>query len=160
MVQRKTNTISGEAYWAHIIQPTFQFEPSGMWSVEICNLDAANREIAEADGLTIKNKGDERGDHITLSQRVQTNDGQYRKMVVEDAKCLPFPSDKRIGNGSKIKALYTASPYPAKGQREAGVKGWLKKVQVIDLFEYEPDTFDVVPGGYEAPQPDEIPFDN
>ena len=48
--------ISGEAYWAHVITPNTKFNPDGEWSIEVCNLNAKNKKVAEADGLTIKNK--------------------------------------------------------------------------------------------------------
>ena len=60
--------ISGQAYWAHVMVPNTKFNPDGEYSIEICNLDDANLKIAEADGLTIKNKDDERGNFVTLKQ--------------------------------------------------------------------------------------------
>jgi hypothetical protein len=42
---------------------------------------------------------------------------------------------------------------------EEATKGWLNKVQVVNLIEYIPEdtTFDVIPGGYVG-EPEEIPF--
>ena len=51
--------ISGEAYWSHVITPNTKFNPDGEWSIEVCNLNTKNKKVAEGDGLTIKNKGDE-----------------------------------------------------------------------------------------------------
>ena len=51
------SVISGEAYWAHIMVPNTKFNDDGEWSIEICNLDEMNKEIAASDGLTIKNDG-------------------------------------------------------------------------------------------------------
>ena len=103
--------ISGEAYWAHVITPNTKFNPDGEWSIEICNLNAKNKKVAEGDGLTIKNKGDERGDFVTLKQYARNKEGTFRPMSVKDSERNPFPSSKRIGNGSKVNASYFPKPY-------------------------------------------------
>ncbi len=59
--------ISGTAFWAHVLTPNTRFDPDGEWSIEICNLDATNKKIAEDDGLSIKNKSDDRGDFVASS---------------------------------------------------------------------------------------------
>ena len=147
------SVISGEAYWAHIMVPNTKFNDDGEWSIEICNLDEMNKEIAASDGLTIKNEGDERGDFVTLKQYARTKGGDFRGMSVEDAQRKPFPSEKRVGNGSKVNASYYPKPYTQFG---GGVKGYLQGVQVIDLIEYGGGSeFDVVEGGYVAPQQEE-----
>tara|TARA_A100000172_G_scaffold80978_1_gene72204 strand:- start:1956 stop:2408 length:453 start_codon:yes stop_codon:yes gene_type:complete len=147
--------ISGEAYWAHVMTPNTKFNPDGEWSVEICNLDATNKKIAEADGLTLKNKGDERGDFVTLKQYARTKDGTFKPMSVKDAQRNPFPADKRVGNGSKVNASYYPKPYDQYG---GGVKGYLQGVQVVDLVEYNTDDFDVVEGGYVNQEESNVPF--
>ena len=149
--------ISGEAYWAHVITPNTKFNPDGEWSIEVCNLDDATRKIAEVDGLTIKNKGDERGDFVTLKQYARSKDGTFRAMSVKDSERNPFPSDKRVGNGSKVNASYFPKPYSQYG---GGVKGYLNGVQVVELVEYSTDDFDVVPGGYVNQEASDIPFGN
>ena len=148
--------ISGTAYWAHILTPNKKFNADGEWSIEICNLDKKNKEIAEADGLTIKNKGDERGDFVTLKQYALTKDGTPRPMPVKDSLRNPFPGDKRVGNGSKVNASYFPKEYSAYG---GGVKGYLLGVQVVDLVEYlgGGDEFAVVEDGY-VNETDDIPF--
>ena len=80
------SVISGEAYWAHVITPNTKFNPDGEWSIEVCNLDAKNKKIAEGDGLTIKNKDDDRGDFVTLKQYARTKDGSPRKISVKDSQ--------------------------------------------------------------------------
>ena len=147
--------ISGEAYWAHVITPNTKFNPDGEWSIEICNLNAKNKKVAEGDGLTIKNKGDERGDFVTLKQYARNKEGTFRPMSVKDSERNPFPSSKRIGNGSKVNASYFPKPYTQYG---GGVKGYLNAVQVVDLVEYNTDEFDVVNGGYINTEVEEIPF--
>jgi|TARA_R100000656_G_scaffold61366_1_gene47381 hypothetical protein len=149
------SVISGQAYWAHVIAPNTKFNPDGEWSIEICNLNAKNKKVAEADGLTIKNKGDERGDFVTLKQYARSKDGSFRPMTVKDSERNVFPSSKRIGNGSSVNASYFPKPYTQYG---GGVKGYLNAVQVVDLVEYNVDEFDVVEGGYVNNEAEEIPF--
>jgi hypothetical protein len=147
--------ISGDAYWAHVITPNTKFNPDGEWSIEVCNLDDTNKKIAKSDGLTIKNKGDERGDFVTLKQYARTKDGTFRPMSVKDAQRNLFPNDKRVGNGSKINASYYPKEYTQYG---GGVKGYLQGVQVVDLVEYNTDDFEVIEGGY-VNNENSIPFE-
>ena len=149
------SVISGQAYWAHVIAPNTKFNPDGEWSIEICNLNAKNKKVAEADGLTIKNKGDERGDFVTLKQYARSKDGSFRPMTVKDSERNVFPSSKRIGNGASVNASYFPKAYTQYG---GGVKGYLNAVQVVDLVEYNVDEFDVVEGGYVNNEAEEIPF--
>ena len=137
------SVISGDAYWAHVITPNTKFNPDGEWSIEVCNLNAKNKKVAEADGLTIKNKGDERGDFVTLKQYARTKDGTPRAISVKDSQRNAFPSDKRVGNGSKVNVSYFPKEYTVYG---GGVKGYLNAVQVTDLVEYSMDDFGVVEG--------------
>ena len=147
--------ISGDAYWAHVITPNTKFNPDGEWSIEVCNLDDTNKKIAKSDGLTIKNKGDKRGDFVTLKQYARTKDGTFRPMSVKDAQRNLFPNDKRVGNGSKINASYYPKEYTQYG---GGVKGYLQGVQVVDLVEYNTDDFEVIEGGY-VNNENSIPFE-
>ena len=146
--------ISGEAYWAHVITPNTKFNPDGEWSIEVCNLDAKNKKIAEGDGLTIKNKDDDWGDFVTLKQYARTKDGSPRKISVKDSQRNPFPNDKLIVNGSKVNVSYFPKEYTVYG---GGVKGYLNAVQVVDLVEYKTDDFDVV-DGYTNQDVGEVPF--
>tara|TARA_R100000664_G_scaffold17170_4_gene26063 strand:+ start:2304 stop:2759 length:456 start_codon:yes stop_codon:yes gene_type:complete len=150
------SVIQGEAFWAHVINPNTKWNPEGEWSIEIGNLDKINKSIAEADGLTIKNKNDERGDFVTLKQYARTKEGTARPMRVEDAKRNPFPADQLIGNGSKVNASYYPKPYTQYG---GGVKGYLQGVQVINLIKYNNDDFQVVPEGYDSNTNNEVPFE-
>ena len=149
------SVISGDAFWAHVITPNTKFNPDGEWSIEVCNLDKANKKVAETDGLTIKNKGDERGDFVTLKQYARNKDGASRAISVKDSQRNTFPSDKRVGNGSKVNVSYFPKEYTVYG---GGVKGYLNAVQVTDLVEYSVDDFGVVEGGYTNNEVEDIPF--
>ena len=65
------SVISGKAYWASVTSPNTTFDADGTWSIDVCNLDEANKAIAEKDGLTIKNKGDDRGDFVNINRHVK-----------------------------------------------------------------------------------------
>ena len=147
--------IQGKAYWAAIKSPNTTFDPDGMWTVDVCNLDEANLNIANKNNLIVKNKGDDRGDFVTLKQYARTKDGSSRAITVKDSERNPFPTNKRIGNGSKVNASYFPKEYTVYG---GGVKGYLNAVQVVELVEYNTDDFDVVPGGYVNEGLEEIPF--
>ena len=151
------SVIQGEAYWAHVITPNTKWNPEGEWSIEICNLDTINKEITKADGLTIKNKNDDRGDFVTLKQYARTKEGSHRPMRVEDGKRNPFPPDQLIGNGSKVNASYYPKAYTQYG---GGVKGYLQGVQVVNLVKYNNDDFQVVSEGYDSNNnSNDIPFE-
>ena len=143
--------ITGKAYWAHVQNPNTSFEPE--YSIDIC-VDDNNRSAIEADGLTIKNKGDERGDFVHIRQRVARRDGtQNDAPIVVDAQ--KNPTDKLVGNGSIVNVLY--SPYSWEMNGKAGVTPILKKVQVVDLVSYGED-FDAVEG-YTEPSSNHVPSD-
>ena len=149
------SVINGKAYWAAVASPNTTFDPDGMWTVDVCNLDEKNVKLAKKDGISIKNKGDDRGDFVTLKQYARTKDGSSRAITVKDSERNPFPTNKRIGNGSKVNASYFPKEYTVYG---GGVKGYLNAVQVVELVEYNEDDFDVVPGGYVNEGLEEIPF--
>lgn len=154
------SVISGKAYWASIINPNTTFEP--VWSIDVA-LDEANKAIVEADGLKVKNKGDERGDFVTIKRKVQGKNRDNNPPEVVDAQKRPFPSDKLVGNGSLVNVQY--KPYEWTWKGNAGIGADLSKIQVVELVEYEDDSnedFDVVPSGYSATEAldDEVPFGN
>ena len=146
--------ISGTAYWAHVQQPNTTYEP--VYSIDIM-VDENNRAAIEADGIPIKNKGDDRGDFVQIRQKVARRDGSENPApVVVDAN--KEQTKVLIGNGSKVNVLYT--PYEWSMNGKSGVSPLLNKVQVVDLVSYGED-FDVVQGGYaetEDTMNDEVPF--
>ena len=69
------SVISGTAYWASITIPNTTFDSDGVYTIDVCNLDEDNANIASQDGHEVKNKGDERGDFITAKMKVKRKDG-------------------------------------------------------------------------------------
>ena len=130
--------VKGKAYWASVQQPNTTYEPE--WGIDIM-VDANNRAAFEADGITIKNKDDERGDFVHIRQKVARRDGsQNDAPSVVDAQKTPFTG--LIGNGSVVNVMYTPFAWEMNGK--SGVSPLLKKVQVVDLVEYKAgEDFDV-----------------
>jgi hypothetical protein len=147
--------ITGKCYWAKVQAPDTAYEPQ--WSIDIC-VDDNNREAILKDGLTIKNKGDERGDFIQIRQKVSRRDGtENSPPIILDAQKNPMT--KLIGNGSIVNVQYTPFEWSMNGK--SGVSPLLKKVQVVNLVPYGED-FDVIEGGYiegaSSITEDEVPF--
>ena len=57
----------GQAYQS----PNTKFDADGTWSIDVGNLDADNKALAEKDGLAIKNKGDDRGDLLASKETLR-----------------------------------------------------------------------------------------
>ena len=106
--------IQGKAYWAAVKNPNTTFDPDGMWTVDVCNLDEANLNIANNDGLIVKNKGDDRGDFVTIKRKVMRKDGQRNRqpdLMDGQKKTL----DCMIGNGSTVNVLYNTYDWEYRG---------------------------------------------
>ena len=80
-LERK-NTMSvlkGNAYWASITSPNTTFDSDGVWTIDVGNLDTKNKKMAQEDGLNVKNKGDDRGDFVTIKRKVKNKRGDLNK---------------------------------------------------------------------------------
>lgn len=142
-----TRIISGKAYWAAIVEPNTTFEP--VWSVDI-TLDEKTKAIVEKDGLTVKNKGDDRGEFVTLKRKVMKKDGTKRNgPSVKDSRNQPW-GDQLVGNGSQVNVKY--QPFEWKYAGKAGMSADLMAIQVVDLVPYTKDDFSSVDGGYTQAQ--------
>ena len=141
------SVIQGKAYWASIVNPNTTFDSDGVYSIDV-SLDAKNKKIAETDGLTIKNKGDDRGDFVSIKRNVRRKNSQKRNM-----------KDTLIGNGSEVSVLYSTYQWEFKGR--SGTNADLRAVQVTNLIPYQndmEDAFDVVPDGFVAKEDSEVSF--
>ena len=153
------SVIKGTAYWAHVVAPNTKFVTDGEWSVDVGNLDATNKKIAQSDGLSIKNKGDEKGDFITVKRRVKWKDGALKTApkIMDAQKNVVL--DTLIGNGSEVNVLYT--PYEWSNMGKSGVSGELEAIQILNLIPYienqqsAEDAFGVVPDGFISSGADE-----
>lgn len=151
--------LSGKAHWASVANPNTTFEP--VWSVDLA-IEGDELNKARQMGLAIKNKGDDRGDFVTIKRKVNRRDGtQNQAPALVDANKNPM-SGTLIGNGSDINVLFKTYEWEYAGK--TGVGAELQKVQVANLVPYSDgsDDFDVVPDGYSAVDTlnDDIPFGN
>ena len=154
--QIKNRIISGTAYWAAVVSPNTTFDPH-CWEINVCNLSDETRAMVEEDGLDIKNKGDERGDFVTVKRKLLRKDGGTNDAPkVVDADNSPM-HNTLIGNGSLVNVKYR--PYAWSYSNRNGVSADLMAVQVVDLVEYMADgDFDAVEGGYTSSEGSDIPF--
>ena len=134
------SVIKGKAYWASVIKPNTTFDSDGVWSIDVGNLDAKNKKIAKADGLDVKNRGDDRGDFVTIKRKVRRVDGDKNKQpeVIDSYK--KDMSNTMIGNGSEVSVLY--STYEWAFRDRSGVSADLRAVQVLELVPYVTDDDD------------------
>ena len=57
--------ITGKCHYASITEPNTKFDP--VWSIQV-EVDDNNRSVIESAGL-IANKGDDRGDFVTIKRK-------------------------------------------------------------------------------------------
>lgn len=104
--------LKGKAYWAKITgDPAPGYDGSTLeWSLDVGNLSESTVKTLKGLGVKserIKNKGDDRGDFITLKRRALKRDGRENKPIrIVDRTKAPWDTDKLIGNGSKINVSY------------------------------------------------------
>ena len=148
--------ITGKCHYASITEPNTKFEP--VWSIQV-EVNDDNRSIIEKAGLSVANKGDDRGDFVTIKRKVLRKDGTQRQgPVVKDSQNNNWDG-KLIANGSTVNVK--AVPFEWSYAGKSGVSADLAAVQVVDFIEYSSagDDFDVGPGGYVTPVVEEdIPF--
>lgn len=123
--------LSGKAYWASIVEPNTTYEP--VWQVDV-TVDEETKQKLESIGLSVKNKGDDRGDFFSCRRKVVKRDGSKRDAPrVIDAKKMPW-DNRLIGNGSAVKVKIQPYEYAYAGK--AGVSADFMAMQVIDLVPY------------------------
>ena len=155
------SVISGTAYWASIIAPNTTFDSDGVWSIDVCNLDKKNLDIVKKDGLTVKNKGDDRGDFVTAKRKVrnQKSGELNRAPTLVDAQKRAM-MNTAVGNGSVVNVKY--NPYEWEFAGRKGIGANLNAIQVVDLVPYSPadlenelEDFEVVSNGFSTEDSDE-----
>ena len=152
------SVISGKAYWASIVAPNTTFDSDGVWSIDVCNLDKKNLDLVKKDGLTVKNKGDDRGDFVTVKRKVrnQKSGELNRAPTVVDAQKRAM-MNTAVGNGSVVNVKY--NPYEWEFAGRKGIGANLNAIQVVDLVPYSSDSdgedFEVVADGFSTEDSDE-----
>jgi hypothetical protein len=149
--------LSGKSHWATISSPNTTYEP--VYSIDLA-LTGAELDKAKNLGLIIKNKGDDRGDFVSIKRKQYRRDGsENTKPALKDAQKRDM-GNVLIGNGSDVNVLFKTYEWEYAGK--SGVGTDLQAVQVVNLIPYGADEdFDVVPSGYTASEDafsDDIPF--
>lgn len=144
MVEKSKNyIISGEAFWASLVQPNTKYVPS--WQVDVGNLDDNTAKMLKDLGLNVRKCDKEehnRGMFITLKRKVAYQSGEQKSPpIVKDSQNNPW-NGSLIGNGSKINAKFHVY------SNNYGTFAELDAVQVVKLVEYARSDFDTVEGGY------------
>jgi len=137
--------LTGKCHYASLIEPNTKFDP--VWTIQI-EVNDENRPVIEGANLPITNKGDDRGDFVTIKRKVFRKDGSQRQApIVKDSQNNPWDT-KLIANGSLVNVK--AIPYEWDYAGKSGVSADLAAVQVVDFIEYTAsrEDFDPVDGGY------------
>ncbi len=155
----KASFISGKAYWASVVAPNTTFDSDGTWKIDVYDMDKKSLATVKEDGLTIKNKDDDRGNFVTIKRDVRrVKGGVNRAPTLVDAQKRTM-SDL-VGNGSVVNVKYRPYTYDNKYGKGQGAD--LMGVQVIELVRYETDPedededFEVVSEGFSTEE--EISF--
>jgi hypothetical protein len=128
--------LNGKAYWASVVSPNTTFDEDGVYSVDLA-VDADNKKKAEAEGLSIKNKGDDRGDFVTIKRKAKRKDGSPNKAPdVMDGMKRPL-QNTLIGNGSDVNVLFKTYEWTHKPTGRSGKSADLQAIQVVNLVAYE-----------------------
>ena len=138
--------ITGKCHYASITEPNTKFDP--VWSIQV-EVNDDNREVVEKSGLKVANKGDERGDFVTIKRKVHRKDGTQRNApLVMDSQNNRWNNDKKIANGSTVNVK--AIPYEWDYAGKSGISADLAAVQIVDFIEYSGNQQDFAPvdGGY------------
>ena len=147
--------ITGKCHYASITEPNTKFDP--VWSIQVEVTDD-NREVVEKSGLKVANKGDERGDFVTIKRKVHRKDGTQRTApLVMDSQNNRWNNDKKIANGSTVNVK--AIPYEWDYAGKSGISADLAAVQIVDFIEYsgKQQDFAAVDGGY-VQEAEAVPF--
>ena len=147
--------ITGKCHYASITEPNTKFDP--VWSIQV-EVNDDKREVVEKSGLNIANKGDERGDFVTIKRKVHRKDGTQRNApLVMDSQNNRWNNEKKIANGSTVNVK--AIPYEWDYAGKSGISADLAAVQIVDFIEYSGNQQDFAPvdGGY-VQEAEAVPF--
>ena len=128
--------LNGKAYWASVVTPNTTFDEDGVYSIDLA-VDEENKKSAVSEGLSIKNKGDERGDFVTIKRKAKRKDGSVNRAPdIMDNMKRPL-QNTLIGNGSTVNVLFKTYEWNHKPTNRSGKSADLQAVQVVNLIPYE-----------------------
>ena len=121
--------ITGKCHYASITEPNTKFDP--VWSIQV-EVNDDNRSTIEGANLPISNKGDDRGDFVTIKRKVLRKDGSQRHPpIVKDSENNLW-NGKLIANGSTVNVK--AIPFDWNYAGNSGVSADLAAVQVVNFI--------------------------
>lgn len=131
--------IQGKAYWSKLLGEPIRNEqyPENprTWSIDVTVDGEAVKALREA-GLyaKVKNKGDDRGQFITLKRKEFKADGVTKNQPVKvvDHRGNPWKKDVLIGNGSTVNVRFNVYK-----DKQGRANPAILAVQVWDLVKYE-----------------------
>ena len=118
--------IQAVAYWFSFLEKN---EMSDKYQVDVSQLSEEQVDRLEGMGISVKNKGDDRGYFVTAKS------SKYAPHV-EDVD--GFKMTDAVGNGSKC--TFIVKPYDYNFKGKTGVSLGLSKARVNDLVRYEAAT--------------------
>ena len=123
-MSNENTVVKGTAYWAQLDQIN---QYSGKYQVDVSNLSANAVEALQERGISVKNKGDDRGFFITCKSKFPIEAADTTGESLQGVK---------IGNGSGITAVISSYEWTSPQGRK-GVSPNLKKLVITDLKIYE-----------------------
>jgi hypothetical protein len=123
-MSNENTVVKGTAYWAQLDQIN---QYSGKYQVDVSNLSANAVEALQERGISVKNKGDDRGFFITCKSKFPIEAADKTGESLQGVK---------IGNGSEITAVISSYEWTSPQGRK-GVSPNLKKLVITDLKIYE-----------------------
>lgn len=117
-------------YWANLRQRN---EMSGKYQVDLCNLSEKQKEALEDAGISVRNKGDDRGDFVTAKSK-------NFEIVPINKEGLEIPEDVLVGNGTKANVITETYEWNHAPTKRSGVSLGIKigGLVITDMNQYKP----------------------
>ena len=156
-------SVVGEAIYPHLNKPDVKFNENGEYKVtlKVAKSDATDmiklfnqaqvdslKQFADEKGKKVKESPHPRynveGNNVFFKFKLKasgtnnkTKESFTQRPQILDADKKPFPMDKQIWGGSKIKVAYELVPYYA--PFGAGITARMKAIQILELVEGKAD---------------------
>lgn len=117
-------------YWANLRQRN---EMSGKYQVDLCNLNEKQKEALEDAGISVRNKGDDRGDFVTAKS-------SNFEIVPVDSEGLEVSANVLVGNGTKASVITETYEWKHAPTKRSGVSLGIKigGLMITGMNEYKP----------------------
>lgn len=117
-------------YWANLRQRN---EMSDKYQVDLCNLNEKQKEALEDAGISVRNKGDDRGDFVTAKSK-------NFEIVPLNKEGAEIPEDVLVGNGTKANVITETYEWKHAPTKRSGVSLGIKigGLVITDMNQYKP----------------------